>query len=73
MDNNQYFCLRQDTVEAIQNFPPSNKPSRTVNFYLRDGSARSCITVIGNEFYALPGDTKYFEPADIVMVEEYSD
>lgn len=44
-----------------------------VNFYLRDGSARSCITVIGNEFYALPGDTKYFEPADIVMVEEYSD
>jgi hypothetical protein len=65
-----YFCLTREISETIQNFPEVKEAWRQVNFYLKDGSARNEVTVVGNEFYAMDKNKhKYFEPADISFVE----
>lgn len=66
----RYFCLPREIVEAIQNFPPVKEVYRDVNFYLKDGSARNEVTVVGNEFYAMDlNKHEYFEPSEISFVE----
>ena len=66
----KYFCLPREIVENILNFPEIKDAWRQVNFYLKDGSARHEVTVVGNEFYAMDENKhKYFEPGDISFVE----
>lgn len=58
-------------VELIQNFPPSKLAYREVNVFLKDGTQRSNVVVIGGEFYAMD-TTKhaYFAPEEVTLVEE---
>lgn len=64
------MALPREMVELIQNFPPSKFVYRDVNVFLKDGSQRSDVVVIGGEFYAMD-TTKhaYFSPDEIVLVE----
>jgi hypothetical protein len=67
----RYFCLPRSIVESIQNFPPTKEIYRPVTFVLKDGTMRSDVDVINNEFYGMDETKhKYFEPSDIVMVTE---
>ncbi len=64
--------LPRAIVESIQNFPPSSikNAARLVNFYLKDGTARNEVLVVGNEYYCMDMDKhKYFEPDEITLVE----
>lgn len=70
MSDIKYFSLPREMVEAVLNFPPTSQVYRKVNIYLKDGSVRSDVVVIGNEFYAMDERThKYFEPRDIALIE----
>jgi hypothetical protein len=67
----RYFCLPRSIVESIQNFPTVKEIYRPVTFVLKDGTMRTDVDVINNEFYGMDESKhKYFEPADIVMVTE---
>jgi hypothetical protein len=66
----KYFCLPREITELIQNFPPVKDAWREVDIYLKDGSVRHNVVVVGNEFYAMDENKhKYFEPAAISFVE----
>ncbi len=68
----QFKQLPRDIVESIQNFPASSSKNaaRLVNFYLKDGSARNEVLVVGNEYYCIDADKhKYFDTDEIVLVE----
>ena len=67
----KYFCLSREIVEIIQDFTPVKDAWRYVNFYLKDGSARNSVVVVGNEFYAMDENKhKYFEPSEIAFAQE---
>lgn len=65
-----YLTLSRELVELIDNFPPVKDAWRNVNFFLKDGTQRSDVVVVGGEFYAMD-TTKhaYFEPQDISLAE----
>lgn len=67
----QYLQLTREMVELIQNFQPTRLPYRSVNIFLKDGTQRSDVVVIGGEYYAMDTNKHaYFSPDEITLIEE---